>query len=428
MTDRPRPDGSDAVPVPARRWASLESSPRLIDRPWSRISPDATCSGPRPGRGRRERRGPPRGVQPGRHRGTIGRQRGRPPAAVHCEHRRARVPPAERRQDHDRLRHAPDRQLAGFASGDEFIVDRIRAIGRLHQGLHDRRQDLRRRDRRQGQQSDPEPRVAGRPGADPPGQGRPHRHDLDARDDQPGRPDLRSAGRPCLSTVVPWQAWFFGAAGRPDQARAVQVHDDVLLRRGDLRRLLHPDVGPDPDQQGRRPACSPTTPTATPSGAPGRTPIAKAGYTFVDGGAYPDGTTDFTAMISTFKRPKARDLHQCAAAARLQHVLEAGRPAGLQAEARDRRQGPPLPGRHRGARRPGEQHRHRLLVGSVHALQVVADRRDQPGLADAYQAASGKQWLQTLGSTYSLFEVAQLAFTAVSDPHDKDAWPPRSAR
>ena len=31
----------------------------------------------------------------------------------------------------------------------------------------------------------------------------------------------------------------------------------------------------------------------------------EAGYTFVDGGAYPDGTTDFTAMISTFKTAKA---------------------------------------------------------------------------------------------------------------------------
>jgi branched-chain amino acid transport system substrate-binding protein len=41
-------------------------------------------------------------------------------------------------------------------------------------------------------------------------------------------------------------------------------------------------------------------------------------------------------------------------------------------------------------------------------------------LADAFQSATGKQWLQTLGSTYSLFEVAQLALTTVSDPHDHE--------
>ena len=42
-------------------------------------------------------------------------------------------------------------------------------------------------------------------------------------------------------------------------------------------------------------------------------------------------------------------------------------------------------------------------------------------LADAYQAASGKQWLQSLGSTYSLFEVAELAFRRATGPHGKDA-------
>ena len=42
-------------------------------------------------------------------------------------------------------------------------------------------------------------------------------------------------------------------------------------------------------------------------------------------------------------------------------------------------------------------------------------------LADAYQAKSGQQWLQSLGSTYSLFEVAKNALTAVDDPHDRKA-------
>jgi branched-chain amino acid transport system substrate-binding protein len=42
-------------------------------------------------------------------------------------------------------------------------------------------------------------------------------------------------------------------------------------------------------------------------------------------------------------------------------------------------------------------------------------------LADAYQAKSGKQWLQSLGSTYSLFEIAQKAFTGAGDPRDRKA-------
>ena len=62
------------------------------------------------------------------------------------------------------------------------------------------------------------------------------------------------------------------------------------------------------------------------------------------------------------------------------------------------------------------------LVGPVHALQVVARRADRPRRwRTRTSRATGKQWVQSLGSTYSLFEVAQEAFTAVGDPHDKDA-------
>ncbi len=170
------------------------------------------------------------------------------------------------------------------------------------------------------------------------------------------------------------------------------------------------------------PGCSRTTPTATRSAPPGRGWRQSAGYTFVDGGAYQDGTTDYTSMISKFKAQGLRALHERAAAAGLQHLLEAGRAAGLQAEARDGRQGAAVPGRHRGARRPREQHRDRLVVGAVHAVQVLARRR-RPRRTSPTRSSPrpGTQWLQTLGSTYSLFEVAKEALTAASDPHDHEA-------
>jgi len=43
-------------------------------------------------------------------------------------------------------------------------------------------------------------------------------------------------------------------------------------------------------------------------------------------------------------------------------------------------------------------------------------------VADTFQAKTANQRVQSIGSTYSLFEVAREAFTAASDPHDrKDA-------
>ena len=40
-------------------------------------------------------------------------------------------------------------------------------------------------------------------------------------------------------------------------------------------------------------------------------------------------------------------------------------------------------------------------------------------LASAFEAATGNEWVQSIGSTYALFEVAKEAFAAASDPHDK---------
>jgi branched-chain amino acid transport system substrate-binding protein len=39
-------------------------------------------------------------------------------------------------------------------------------------------------------------------------------------------------------------------------------------------------------------------------------------------------------------------------------------------------------------------------------------------LGDGFTSANNKQWVQALGSTYSLFEVAYNAFAAVDDPHN----------
>jgi branched-chain amino acid transport system substrate-binding protein len=40
-------------------------------------------------------------------------------------------------------------------------------------------------------------------------------------------------------------------------------------------------------------------------------------------------------------------------------------------------------------------------------------------LVKDFQEQTGREWVQGIGSTYSLFEVAREVFTSVSDPHDK---------
>ena len=126
------------------------------------------------------------------------------------------------------------------------------------------------------------------------------------------------------------------APGGSGQSQALQVHDHVLLRRRDLRRLLHPDVEPRVAPPTRSsPPCSPMTTTATPSAPSGRMPYRRPATQWIDGGAYTDGTSRLHLDDLAVQDRQGGHLHQRAAAAGLQHLLEAGRAAGLQAQAGD---------------------------------------------------------------------------------------------
>ncbi len=161
-------------------------------------------------------------------------------------------------------------QLAGFASGDNFVVDRIRGTDAYTKGFKVGSKtysvDILVKD----SQSDPNraSEVA---------------RELILQDHadlivtsstpettNPVATVCETQGVPCLSTVVPWQAWFFGRQADPANPSPVQVHDDVLLRRRGVRRLLRPHVGPRSTRTRSSAACSRTTRTGTRSAMRGR--------------------------------------------------------------------------------------------------------------------------------------------------------------
>jgi hypothetical protein len=82
-------------------------------------------------------------------------------------------------------------------------------------------------------------------------------------------------------------------------------------------------------------------------------------------------------------------------------------------------QGAAVPGRHGDARAAGQQHRDRLLVGPYMANKSSLDGTSASALANAFQAQTGKAWVQGIGSTYALFEIAKEVFSSVSDPHNR---------
>ena len=199
--------------------------------------------------------------------------------------------------------------------------------------------------------------VAKRP--DPQGQGRPDAGRL-ARPRPPTR-CRRSASSnevPCISTVAPWQPWFFGrrAAIRPGASTG---HVPLLLGPRGRHRRLHQHVEPARRPTRRSAGCSPTTATATPGAtrtSASRRRSPRQGFTLVDPGRYQNLTDDFRAQIAAFKDGERRDRHRRGDPARLHDLLDAGAPAGLQAE-----------GRHASARRCCSRSRSRRSASSATA-------------------------------------------------------------
>ena len=112
-----------------------------------------------------------------------------------------------------------------------------------------------------------------------------------------------AAGVPCLSSVMPWEAWYFGRGAKPGQPSPFKwtfhfsfgvgefakayVSQWALLPTNKKVGVLYPN---DADGNAIRANLAPA--------------LEKAGFTIVDAGPYEDGTTDYSAQIAKFKAEK----------------------------------------------------------------------------------------------------------------------------
>ena len=110
-----------------------------------------------------------------------------------------------------------------------------------------------------------------------------------------------AAGVPCLSTIVPWEAWYFGRGAKPGQPSPFHWTYHFCFGGGDFFKCY--------DSQWNGPVkTNKRVGILYPNDADGNavrehlaTALAKAGFTIVDPGGYEDGTTDYSAQIAKFK-------------------------------------------------------------------------------------------------------------------------------
>src|SRR5215468_211761 len=111
-------------------------------------------------------------------------------------------------------------------------------------------------------------------------------------------------GMPCISTMCPWQPWFFARGGKPETGFKSTYHffwglEDIIGVFTDMWNSIETNkvVGALWPNDGDGNAWSDKEQGFPPA-------LAKAGYKVVDPGRYPNLSDDFSAQISTFKREK----------------------------------------------------------------------------------------------------------------------------
>jgi branched-chain amino acid transport system substrate-binding protein len=231
----------------------------------------------------------------------------------------------------------------------------------------------------------------------------------------------QAQGVPCLSTVVPWESWYAGLGGNPLQpTKKFQYTTMFFFGLKEFQGCFAPMWNHVPTN--KIVACQYPNDADGNAFRGGFEPLIKAsGYQVLDGGAYTDGTADYTSMISSFKAKNAEVFSNCPLPPDFNTFWKQAAQQGWK---------PKLATVAKVLLFPADTTALGPLVNNIATDSWWGPYRPNnssltgqsaQALAAAYETSTGNQWVQSIGSTYSLFEVAKEAFGAVDDPHDKAA-------
>jgi len=229
---------------------------------------------------------------------------------------------------------------------------------------------------------------------------------------------------PCIGTIVPWQSWFLGRGGKIGSSAATSTTftytylyfiglENELAAQGPGWKLIptNKKVGglwpSDADGQAFRGAFTKALP--------------KEGFTVFDPGSYPDGTTDFSTIISKFKARNIDIIQGCPLPPDFLTFWKQCNQIGYKPRIAAIAKALLFPSVVDALGPLGEN-----LVTDAWWTPTVPFRSSLTGMTAAqyaaeFQSATGKQWTQPMSFNYAVFEMAAIAMKAAGDPHDHQA-------
>jgi branched-chain amino acid transport system substrate-binding protein len=229
-----------------------------------------------------------------------------------------------------------------------------------------------------------------------------------------------AAGVPCVSTVVPWEAWYFGRGAKPTDQQAFKYtfHFCFGVEQFHLAYAhLWPQIPTnkkvgvmwpnDSDGNAIRAALGPL--------------MQKEGYTIVDPGAYPDGTNDYTAQIAKFKAEGCEIFNTFPIPPDFATFWRQAAQQGYKPKIAQIAKTGLFPSQVEALGDIGVNLASGAYWTPTYPYTSSLTNVSSKALADGYQNESGKQWNQQLGPSLALFDVAASVLKAVANPKDKAA-------
>jgi branched-chain amino acid transport system substrate-binding protein len=211
---------------------------------------------------------------------------------------------------------------------------------------------------------------------------------------------------PCVSSVVPWQPWFFGRKGDPAKGFNWTYHmfwglEDVIanftngwnsVATNKKVGGLFPNDG-DGNAWGDKELGFPK-------------PLTSMGYTLTDPGRFQNGTQDFSAQIAAFKKDGVEIVTGVVIPPDAKTFLTQAKQQGLKPKVITLGKALLFPGAIEALGDLGYGLTTEVWWSPSHPFASSLTKQSAKALADAYESGTKKQWTQPIGFAHALFEVA----------------------
>jgi branched-chain amino acid transport system substrate-binding protein len=228
-------------------------------------------------------------------------------------------------------------------------------------------------------------------------------------------------GTPCIATMVPWQAWFFGRKGNPAKGfkwtyqffwgleDIIAVFLDIWSQvpTNKVVGALYPN---DPDGQAWGDKKNGFPP-----------PLKARGYRLIDPGRYPQPNDDFSSQIGKFKAAKAQIVTGVPLPPDFVTFYKQALQQGLRPTVATVARALLFPSDVGALGKDGVGMSTEVWWHPGMPFRSSLTGQRGPALAGQYTSATKRQWTQPIGYDHALFEVAADVLRRTKDIDDKES-------